>query len=195
MSIMENTITPSDAVIKDQLVEQTPEQKEHPASEARLSEAKLARYREQLTHEQNYSLGAAAGVAACVVSAVLWAVITVTTEYQIGYMAVALGFAVGYAIRYAGNGIDKIFGITGAVLSLAGCLLGNFFSLIGFAAKSEGLDYLQVFSMIDYGMVPALMMETFSPMDLLFYGIAVYEGYKFSFRQITEQELIANAAE
>jgi len=26
-------------------------------------------------------------------------------------------------------------------------------------------------------------------MDLLFYGIAIYEGYKFSFRQIIEQEL------
>jgi hypothetical protein len=34
-------------------------------------------------------------------------------------------------------------------------------------------------------MVPELMLEAFSPMDLLFYGIAVYEGYKFFFRQIT----------
>jgi hypothetical protein len=34
-----------------------------------------------------------------------------------------------------------------------------------------------------------LMKATFSPIDLLFYGIAVYEGYRFSFRQVTPEEL------
>ena len=33
------------------------------------------------------------------------------------------------------------------------------------------------------------MVATFSPMDLLFYGIAVYEGYKFSFRQVGPEDL------
>jgi hypothetical protein len=44
-------------------------------------------------------------------------------------------------------------------------------------------------------MVPEVMMDAFSPMDLLFYGIAIYEGYKFSFRQITEEELLTPARE
>jgi len=26
-------------------------------------------------------------------------------------------------------------------------------------------------------------------MDLLFYGLAVYEGYRFSFRQVTDAEI------
>jgi hypothetical protein len=34
-----------------------------------------------------------------------------------------------------------------------------------------------------------LMSISFSPMDLLFYGIAVYEGYKFSFRRMTGEEM------
>ncbi|MBN2684554.1 MAG: hypothetical protein JXR40_04700 [Pontiellaceae bacterium] len=29
-----------------------------------------------------------------------------------------------------------------------------------------------------------VMKLTFSPMDLLFYGIALYEGYKFSFKTL-----------
>jgi hypothetical protein len=33
------------------------------------------------------------------------------------------------------------------------------------------------------------MAATFSPMDLLFYGIAIYEGYKFSFRQLTDEDM------
>ena len=31
------------------------------------------------------------------------------------------------------------------------------------------------------------MMATFSPMDLVFYGIAMYEGYKFSFRPFLQK--------
>lgn len=34
-----------------------------------------------------------------------------------------------------------------------------------------------------------LLRLAFQPLDLLFYGIALYEGYKFSFRRITRQEL------
>jgi hypothetical protein len=34
-----------------------------------------------------------------------------------------------------------------------------------------------------------IMKDTISPTDLLFYGIGVYEGYKFSFREISDEEL------
>jgi hypothetical protein len=33
------------------------------------------------------------------------------------------------------------------------------------------------------------MKNTFSPMDILFYGIAVYEGYRLSFREISDKDL------
>lgn len=56
------------------------------------------------------------------------------------------------------------------------------------------MGYLEVLQTLDYSFVPELMAETFSPMDLLFYGIALYQGYKMSFRHITQEELIANAA-
>ena len=32
------------------------------------------------------------------------------------------------------------------------------------------------------------MLETFNPMDVLFYGIALYEGYRFSFWQMPDGE-------
>lgn len=33
------------------------------------------------------------------------------------------------------------------------------------------------------------MQETFSPMDLLFYAIAIYEGYRLSFREFSDKDL------
>lgn len=108
-------------------------------------------------------------------------------------MAIAVGFIVGYSVRYLGKGIDQVYGIMGAGLALLGCLLGNFFSLVGFAANAENLGYLETLSSIDYSLIPTIMTETFNPMDLLFYGFAVYEGYKFSFRPITEEEIKEHA--
>jgi hypothetical protein len=140
----------------------------------------LKRKQEQLILNQNYLLGLAAGLVAGLIGAVLWAVITVATEYQIGYMAIAIGLMVGYAIRWAGKGFQPIFGITGAAIALLSCVLGNFFSLVGFYAKEEALNVFNVLGVIDYSVVPSIMIETFNPMDLLFYGLAVYEGYKFS---------------
>lgn len=158
-----------------------------------LTEEKIVQYREKLKLEQNLPMGIASGAGAATVGAAVWALVTVGTGYQIGWMAVGVGFLVGYSIRFFGKGIDPIFGVIGGAFALIGCLLGNFFSLVGFAAKSENVDVISILFSIDYSLVPAIMIEAFSPMDLLFYGIAVYEGYRFSIRQITQEEVVENS--
>lgn len=159
-----------------------------------LDEGKLYQYRERLRFEQNLPLALLSGLIAALIGAFLWAAITVVTNYQIGYMAVGVGFLVGYTVRFFGKGIDAIFGVSGAFMSLLGCLVGNFLSLVGFVSNEEGFSYLEVLKIIDYSLVPAAMMESFNPIDILFYGIAIYEGYRFAFRHVTEEEIVANAA-
>jgi hypothetical protein len=137
---------------------------------------------EALKQEQNYLLGTLGAAGAALLGAILWAVITVVTEYQIGYMALAIGLMVGFANRFFGKGLELKFGLTGALLALVGCVLGNVFSLIGFVAKELSVGYFDAFQFIDFGLIPSAMLESFSPIDILFYGIAMYEGFKFSFR-------------
>lgn len=169
----------------------TPEENQ-PAPKPVLTEEHVLQYKEKLKLEQNLPFAFAGGTAAALVGGIIWALITVSSGYQIGWMAVGVGFLVGFSVRFLGKGIDKVFGIVGASLALVGCLLGNFFSLIGFAAKQENLGIFNILASIDYSMVPDVMIEAFSPMDLLFYGIAIYEGYRFSFRQVTEEEVMQN---
>ncbi len=144
-----------------------------------------------LRAEQNYPIALIASIIAGIIGAIIWAIITVATEYQIGYMAIAIGAAVGYTMRYFGKGIDQIFGITGAIVAVLSCALGNFFSIIGFTAKFETLGYLETLTLFDYSQLIPLMSETFSFMDVVFYGFAAYEGYKFAFRTFTEKEIAA----
>jgi hypothetical protein len=120
------------------------------------------------------------GLLASIISAGLWATITVVTGYQIGYMAIAVGFLVGYTVKFAGRGNQLTFGIIGAVLSLFGCVLGNYFSMVGFSAQELGTGYFSTLLRIPPGLIFDAMTSNFSPMDLVFYGLAVYEGFKFS---------------
>jgi hypothetical protein len=135
--------------------------------------------------------GAIAGLAAAMIGAAVWAGVTIVTEYQIGWMAVAVGFMVGYAVRVGGKGIDSTFGYLGATLALLGCAAGNLFATVGFVANQESASFLDVASRLDLTIIQEIMVATFTPMDLLFYGIAVYEGYKLSFRQLSQEEMAA----
>ncbi len=145
----------------------------------------------ELRAKQNFSLALVGGLAAAVLGAMVWALITVATNYQIGWMAVGVGFLVGGTVRMLGHGIDKSFGHLGATLSVFGCLLGNILSICAIVAAQKGLALLAVVTYVGShpNVIPAALIATFHPMDLLFYGLAIYEGYRFSFRRITEAEI------
>ena len=141
--------------------------------------------------EQSMVGGFLAGAAAALVGAGAWALVTVLTGYQIGFMAIGVGFLVGLAVQFAGKGINKMFGVMGAALALVGCLLGNYLTIVHFVGQAEGLGFFETLTRISPAAIPELMAITFSPMDLVFYGIAVYEGFKLSFRKITHEEIQA----
>jgi hypothetical protein len=128
--------------------------------------------------EKKLLLGGLAGLAAAIVGAIVWAVLTVTTKYQIGWMALGVGALVGFALRI-GNG-GKAFGILGAFLALFGCILGNYFSLIAFASTQEHVGFFTMLNNADSAKVISALWDDFWSASILFYAIAVYEGYKLS---------------
>ena len=129
---------------------------------------------------ENLPMGFMAGLVAAAVGAGLWALITIVTDFQIGWMAVGVGFLVGWAVRVAGKGTHRAFGIMGALLAFGGCAVGNLLTIVVIAARHFEIPLLQVFSRLTPDVVVNLMTLTFKPIDLLFYAIAIYEGYRFS---------------
>jgi hypothetical protein len=145
----------------------------------------------RLRAEQNLPLAITGGILVGLVGAVLWAMITVATGWQIGYMALGIGAGVGFTIRYLGQGIDQIFGISGAGIAVLSCIIGNFLGVLGFISDAEGLSYFDTLLFFDYTYTFQVLSETAQFMDLIFYGIAGYEGYKFAFRQLNQAQLAA----
>jgi len=130
--------------------------------------------------EQNFPLALVAGIAAAIAGAALWALVTVAIEMKLGLIAVAVGYLVGQAIRFAGKGIDPKFGYLGAACGLLGCVLGNISSGLIFYAHIAHLDAATLISQLDLDLIRKVVIGTASPMDIVFYAIGIYEGYKFS---------------
>ncbi len=154
-----------------------------------INEQQAAMLMQTLAEEQNLLMGVISGLLAALLGAGIWAGVSVATEYQIGWMAVGIGFLVGLAMRYGGKGITPVFGTVSAALSLFGCLVGNILTYTWFIADMEGMAFMEVVSQLNLAVVIGLLTSTFAVMDILFYGLAAYFGYKYAFRQVTQADL------
>jgi hypothetical protein len=148
---------------------------------------------QQLRSEQNLVGGICAGLAAAVLGAAAWALVTVVTGYQIGWMAIGVGLLVGLAVRAVGKGMNKSFAFMGATLALGGCLLGNLLTVCHFVAAEEGMGLFGILTQLNPVSAVALIGLTFSPIDLLFYGLAVTQAFSLSSREVSDDELLALA--
>ena len=128
----------------------------------------------------NLPLGFMAGLVAAAVGAALWATITVVTNYQIGWMAIGVGALVGLAVRAAGKGASTAFGVLGGTLALAGCLVGNLLTGAVILGREWDVSVAVALSRLTPDLTVRLMTAIFNPIDLLFYALAIWQGYKLS---------------
>lgn len=174
--------------MNDELRPETHEEVQ-PVDEPVISDHQAQMAFETFQSEQNLVMGALAAVVASVAGAGIWAAVTVMTEYQIGFMAIGIGLLVGFAVRYTGKGIRQSFGIVAAVMSLAGCVLGNVLTISYFVSLNEGIAFMDILGQLNVPIITEMLTATFEAVDVVFYGLAVYFGYKYAFRQITEEDL------
>jgi hypothetical protein len=143
-------------------------------------DAALASLREAVPPSENLAFGVAAGLVAMLVGTAAWVAVTAGTGYQIGYLAVGVGFLVGFSMRKFGRGGTPLFAGIAAGLSLLGCALGNLFTGCHFISSEFNLPFGQVVGSLDLTGVREIMTAMFSPIDVLFYGLAIWAGWKYS---------------
>ncbi len=120
-----------------------------------------------------------AGVIAAAIGAALWMGVQVLLNLQIGIVAIAIGALVGFAIRLAGNGRGVIYGILGAVLTLAGCLGGEILANL-YNASSAQQSMLDLAKTTDFVQMVTVIFSKMGVFGYVIYGIGIYEGYKLS---------------
>jgi hypothetical protein len=158
---------------------------------ADLDPGKYDRYMQGLRDQQNLVAGLLGGIAAAAVGAVLWAAATYLTDYKLGAMSLLLGFLVGMAVLKLGRGVDVRFRILGAVLAFLSCLVGDLLAGSVYIAKSQGMAIPDVLSALGpKGMIGFAKESILEGESLLFYAIAVYEGYKLSAKKLTQADYL-----
>lgn len=127
----------------------------------------------------NIPLALVAGLIAAIIGAGIWMAVEVTLKLQVGYVAIAIGALVGLAIRTFGHGTHVIYGIIGAVLTLAGCLGGEILSNLYLASSAQQSMYDLACSINYVQMIQAIFTKM-DPIGYLIYGLGIFEGYKLS---------------
>lgn len=155
-----------------------------------MSEETAPTLREPVSSEhaagENFVTGAIAGSVAALVGAGIWAAITAYSGYQIGYMALGVGFLVGIVMKKAGNGRSAAFGILAAVIAVIGCVAGNLLSACSFVADEYSLSLMEVLANLSPDYALELLVGQTSPIDALFYFLAVSTAFRTSRHVETE---------
>lgn len=186
---MSNDLTPDNLPKREEERDLPDEMREEErAAEFAVTEEEAQRAMQFFREEQNLVMGFLYGLFAAIAGAAIWAGATIATGYQIGWLAIGIGFLVGIAVRAGGKGIDQVYGIVGAALSLFGCALGNLLTVAWFVSQEYGVPVWEVLSGMDPAMAIEMMSATFQVMDLLFYGLAIYFGYRYAFRELTPED-------
>jgi hypothetical protein len=126
--------------------------------------------------------GILAGLVAAALGAAIWMGITIATNMHIGFVAIGVGALVGYAIRLVGNGRSMIFGIVGALLTLAGCLGGEILTVVQLSSTAER-DFYYTLTNLDLANTVTNIFNHMNVIDYVIYGIGVFEGFKLSIRK------------
>ena len=168
---------------------ESPKVPEPQSNRPQVPETALKLTLEAMRSEQSLAMGIFAGFFAAIAGAATWGLVTAYTGYQIGYMAIGVGFLVGFAVRVAGKGIDPSFGVVSAVLSLLGCVLGNLWTMTYFLAANQGVPFLKAVAQLNPDIAVNIMVSTFNYMDILYYGLALYFGFKYGFKHVSDEEL------
>lgn len=166
---MENEEKKADEVSSAAVAEET--------AQPMMTMAEMQQLEAELKLRQNMPAGVLASIAVGLGCAALWALITALTHYQIGYMAWGVGLAVGATMKAAGKGISPAYGVIAAVVALLSCMIGNFLSNIAFLASEFGIGFWEMLGEFNYGYTFGLMVDTFHPMDALYYVLAVSTAF------------------
>lgn len=125
----------------------------------------------------NLFLAIIGGLLSSVLVSGLWALITVNAQKQWMIMGIFAGLAVGFVVRLVSRGRSLSVSIVGGVFALIACMLGDYFTNVGFIAQSEELGYFETLSMIDNAYFFEIAFADFDFFSLIVYGIAAYEGF------------------
>jgi len=157
------------------------------AAPSKAAPSKVAR--KKIRRYQSFLYALLGGVLMAAIASLGWAFATAMTGYQGVYMALGAGLLVGIAVRFFGAGVKWIFGILAALLALAASLLGYYLGQAGFPEEVQLAGIMGVPDYLKPELILNTLLDSFVPLDLLFYGLTALLAYFLSIRRISKRKM------
>jgi len=168
----------------------TPETRRTAQTKQSVEKKKLpAAVRKKLRKYQSFILALIGGLLFTAAFSVCWVFAAETTGYEGAYLAIGLGLLVGIAVRFFGAGINRIFGVLAALLTLAGSLTGHYLSQTEFLKEATLAGIITLPDYLNLELMIAAIRDNFVPTDLLFYGLAALLSYLLAIRRISKKKM------
>lgn len=126
-----------------------------------------------LLAEQNFPAAAISGLIATILSAVIYALIVMNASFSAPFVAAGVGTLIGLAMQFPGRGIELKFAILASILTVAGCLLGDY--LIGPLAwlRRQGESVMDIFSQMSIESFVEFTASNFRLVDIVYLAFAI----------------------
>ncbi len=120
-----------------------------------------------------------AALTGAILAGLIWPLFAAAVGHGVSPMALAAGFMVGFGVRLQGRGaVYQVVGITGTIL---GCAIGSTLSAATLQAMTDGTGLGGVIGVVsDSGALLQAVMSTYSSLDLIAYGLALYFAFRLS---------------
>ena len=120
-----------------------------------------------------------AALTGAILAGLIWPLFAAAVGHGVSPMALAAGFMVGFGVRLQGRGaVYQVVGIIGTIL---GCAIGSALSAATLQAINDGAGLGGVIGVVsDSGALLQAVMSTYSYLDLIAYGLALYFAFRLS---------------
>jgi hypothetical protein len=158
---------------------------------AAINAERARRFIERLRQQQSLGRALSLGLPTAAVMGFIWGVVNGMSGVPLEWLPlVGIGYVIGTCVRAAGKGIDRRFGVAGAVLTLLGCLVSRLFALsIAVAFQVPGLGNFFLLQEVKIGVILQLLMDNTDVYNVAALAASVCQGYFFAFNRITLQEM------
>jgi len=126
----------------------------------------------------------AAGLVAAIIGGVVWGLIVILTDYEIGFMATGIGLLSGYAVLFFAQKKGLPLQIIAVVSSLAGILVGKYFTFYSIVKDllveeyGAAADGISLFSAEMVRLFLLSLGDLASPYDFLWILLAIVAAWR-----------------
>ena len=144
---------------------------------------------EKLLSEQNFVPAVIAGAIATILAAGIYGVIALGSGgVAYSFMAAGIGVVIGLTMQFLGRGISTRFAIVASIYAVLGCILGNLFVVVLYAARANQVSPFDVLLNIPPSELLTWAFAGMGFADMIFWIAAIAAAAYFVKRRLSREE-------